>query len=240
MVADAEEPVWVHLLEISTDYGQFYIYSTLPPFGDDDANAFLDALADAHGTRRFIGTGGPGGPIDVMTPSWRNQNIPMRVELWDVEPPTDTDSWDHEVDIDFAVPTGSLPVSFEASGGGHRAASVEISSGEYRARISGSGYDASSTAAIEAQAGCESFRMQLWRRESASPPTLRKSWPGFDRFDDFVDYRRPSGREHGPGPATRDTHHVREWLRGQGVEISDRGRIPSDLMQRYEAANPGR
>jgi hypothetical protein len=239
MVVNAEEPVWVHLIEISTDYGQFYIYSTLPPFENDDDNAFLDALADAHGTRRFIGTGGPGGPIDVMTPSRRNQNIPMRVELWDVEPPTDTDRWDHEVDIDFAVPTGGLRVWFEASGGG-RTASVEIPSGEYRTRISGSGYDASWTAGIEARAGHESFRMQLWRNENASPPILRKSWPGFDRFDDFVDYRRSGRKEYGTGPATRDTNHVREWLRGQGVEISDRGRIPSDLMRRYEAANPGR
>lgn len=238
MVVNAEEPVWAHLLEIATDYGQIYIYSALPPFEDEDDNPFLDALADAHGTGRFIGTGGPAGPIDVMTISRRRQDIPMRVELWDVEPPTDTDSWDHEVDIDFAVPTGSPRVWFEASGGGQEA-SVEVPSGEYRARISGSGYDASWTAGIEGHAGRESFRMQLWRRESASPPTLRKRWPGFDRFGDFVEYRRPGRREYSTGPATRDTNHVREWLRGQGVEISDRGRIPSVLMQRYEAANPG-
>lgn len=47
-------------------------------------------------------------------------------------------------------------------------------------------------------------------------------------------------QKYGTGPARRDTKHIREWLRGQGVEISDRGRIPTDLMQRYEAANPGR
>lgn len=47
-------------------------------------------------------------------------------------------------------------------------------------------------------------------------------------------------RKYGTGPVRRDTKHIREWLRGQGVEISDRGRIPTDLMQRYEVANPGR
>jgi len=47
-------------------------------------------------------------------------------------------------------------------------------------------------------------------------------------------------RKYGTGPVRRDTKHIREWLRSQGVEISDRGRIPTDLMQRYEAANPGR
>ena len=45
--------------------------------------------------------------------------------------------------------------------------------------------------------------------------------------------------KYGTGPARRDTKHIREWLRGQGVEISDRGRIPTDLMQQYEAAHAG-
>ncbi|MEY9911861.1 hypothetical protein ABIA35_008118 [Catenulispora sp. MAP12-49] len=37
----------------------------------------------------------------------------------------------------------------------------------------------------------------------------------------------------------RDTKHIRAWLRDQGVEISDRGRISTDLMQRYESAHSG-
>lgn len=44
-------------------------------------------------------------------------------------------------------------------------------------------------------------------------------------------------RKYGTAPARRDTKHVREWLRSQGVEISDRGRIPTEHMQRYEAAH---
>ncbi|WP_194913213.1 histone-like nucleoid-structuring protein Lsr2 [Catenulispora rubra] len=47
-------------------------------------------------------------------------------------------------------------------------------------------------------------------------------------------------RKYGTGPVRRDTKHIREWLRDQGVEISDRGRIPTDLMKRYEAAMAGR
>src|SRR4051812_12572105 len=46
-----------------------------------------------------------------------------------------------------------------------------------------------------------------------------------------------SRRKYGSGPVRRDTKHVREWLRGQGVEISDRGRIPTDLMDKYNAAH---
>ena len=47
-------------------------------------------------------------------------------------------------------------------------------------------------------------------------------------------------RKYGTGPVRRDTKHIREWLREEGVEISDRGRIPIDLMNRYNAAHPGR
>lgn len=44
-------------------------------------------------------------------------------------------------------------------------------------------------------------------------------------------------RKYGTGPARRDTKHIREWLRSQGIEISDRGRIPTDLMGKYENRN---
>ena len=47
-------------------------------------------------------------------------------------------------------------------------------------------------------------------------------------------------RKYGTGPVRRDTKHIREWLRANGTEISDRGRIPKEQMARYEAANPGR
>ena len=46
-------------------------------------------------------------------------------------------------------------------------------------------------------------------------------------------------RKYGTAPARRDTKHIREWLRQQGVEISDRGRIPTEHVQRYEAAHAG-
>jgi hypothetical protein len=44
-------------------------------------------------------------------------------------------------------------------------------------------------------------------------------------------------RKYGTGPARRDTKHIRDWLRSQGVEISDRGRIPTEHMNRYNDAH---
>ena len=45
---------------------------------------------------------------------------------------------------------------------------------------------------------------------------------------------RPRGRS-GHGSAI-DTHKIREWARGQGIEIKDRGRIPADIVEKYRQA----
>jgi hypothetical protein len=50
----------------------------------------------------------------------------------------------------------------------------------------------------------------------------------------------PARRKYGTGPVRRDTKHIREWLRDNGTEISDRGRIPIADMARYDAAHPSR
>ena len=44
--------------------------------------------------------------------------------------------------------------------------------------------------------------------------------------------RRASRGRSGHG-STVDTRKVREWARGQGIEIKDRGRIPADVVEKY-------
>lgn len=39
-------------------------------------------------------------------------------------------------------------------------------------------------------------------------------------------------RRQGPSPAD-----VREWARGNGYEVSDRGRVPEEIRQAYDAAH---
>lgn len=34
-----------------------------------------------------------------------------------------------------------------------------------------------------------------------------------------------------------DTKAIREWARANGYDVSDRGRIPADVMDAYSAAN---
>jgi hypothetical protein len=40
-----------------------------------------------------------------------------------------------------------------------------------------------------------------------------------------------SKRTDGPTPG-----EIREWAKSQGIEVSDRGRVPNDLMVRFQAA----
>jgi len=38
------------------------------------------------------------------------------------------------------------------------------------------------------------------------------------------------------GSATVDTAKVREWAKGQGIEVKDRGRVPADVVEQYKTA----
>ena len=38
------------------------------------------------------------------------------------------------------------------------------------------------------------------------------------------------------GSAALDTAKVREWAKGQGIEVKDRGRVPADVVGQYKAA----
>ena len=37
----------------------------------------------------------------------------------------------------------------------------------------------------------------------------------------------------------KDLATVREWARGQGIEVSDRGRVPASVVEQYDAAHQG-
>ena len=51
--------------------------------------------------------------------------------------------------------------------------------------------------------------------------------------------RVPSSRRpaRGARPARHNQSDVRAWARAQGLQVSDRGRIPADVLTKYEAAH---
>ena len=40
----------------------------------------------------------------------------------------------------------------------------------------------------------------------------------------------------GHGPTGVNSTDVREWAKAQGIEVKDRGRVPAELVARFEAA----
>jgi hypothetical protein len=57
----------------------------------------------------------------------------------------------------------------------------------------------------------------------------------------FMDAARkvPSSKRtaRGSRPARHDLSDVRTWARSQGLKVSDRGRIPADVLASYESAH---
>ena len=54
--------------------------------------------------------------------------------------------------------------------------------------------------------------------------------------------RKVPARRAGRGArrvSRHDQSDVREWARAQGIKVSDRGRIPADVMTHYQAAHQG-
>jgi hypothetical protein len=55
--------------------------------------------------------------------------------------------------------------------------------------------------------------------------------------------RRVPRQRRGPGRTTESRQHsreVRDWAREAGIHVSDRGRIPADVVDQYEASPEAR
>lgn len=47
---------------------------------------------------------------------------------------------------------------------------------------------------------------------------------------------RGRGGRSSSSRSSTDTAAVREWARAQGLKVSDRGRIPAEILEKYEAS----
>jgi hypothetical protein len=74
----------------------------------------------------------------------------------------------------------------------------------------------------------------------AADGTVRFGLDGTDYEIDLsgkhTDELRSAPRGLRGAPAV-DTAKVREWAKGNGYDIKDRGRVPSDLVAKYQAAS---
>ncbi|MWA04599.1 hypothetical protein F8568_030325 [Actinomadura sp. LD22] len=168
-MTSAAEMISAQDLAVAADHGQVYIYSHVDWGDDPNTSPYLEALADAKDSRRYVGASR--GLVDLITPGQWNWKTPMRVEIWTGEPPADTSEWDNEVDLDFDAPTGGI--TFEPSGGTEHISGASLPAGRYRMRVSGRGFGDPSTNTPAA----DHYRLRLWPRLQDSPAALRRSWP---------------------------------------------------------------
>jgi hypothetical protein len=61
----------------------------------------------------------------------------------------------------------------------------------------------------------------------------------------FIEHARKASKGQRPRPgrtaASRDrSGSIRAWAKGQGIRVSERGRIPASVVEQYEAATTGR
>lgn len=157
-------------IKIRIDYHAFFIYdaASLSKAADD-----VDVRAIGNAQNSGMQVGEADRIVVFSTPIQFNFDAPMQVETWPVEPPGDQSNWDHVVDIDLDLPSGKL--MFRESGEPDDAVSYEAPPGRYRSRIAARGYDDS----LPQGGGLDSYRLQLWPRDTDNPPELRKAWPGW-------------------------------------------------------------
>ena len=145
--------------ELFADYFQFYLLDEAAEgdLGDswsDEAVARL--LAVAPGT---IGVG-----------TVRNMNVPVTVEIFDAEPDSDLESWEHATECSLEVPTGRIVIA-GCTDYFPDAARIEVEPGAYRARIS---YGALETLSEDRLDGDDRYRVQLWKAPPIEPRVIKQ------------------------------------------------------------------
>lgn len=56
----------------------------------------------------------------------------------------------------------------------------------------------------------------------------------------FIEHARKAGRGRGPvrtAASRQRSGDIRAWAREQGIELSERGRIPANVVEKYQARN---
>jgi hypothetical protein len=78
------------------------------------------------------------------------------------------------------------------------------------------------------------YELDLSKKNAAK---LRDTFAPYVASARRVSKRGGRGRGRSGGARGTDTASVRQWARDQGLKVSDRGRIPADVVARYEAAH---
>jgi hypothetical protein len=146
-------------LTLFADYFQFYLQ-------DESAQ---ESLADSwtdEATSRLLAVAS--GSIGVGTV--RNMDVPVSVEVLEVEPALDAERWDHITQCSIDVPSGKLVIA-GCTDYFPEAKRIRVSPGTYVARVS---YGALTTLSEDRLDGADHYRVQLWPGRSAMPIVIKQ------------------------------------------------------------------
>jgi hypothetical protein len=182
--------------EVYASHQQFYVV-------DERAEHRSDEVWDGQGLERHLGVAD--GIVAVATIGYTF--LPVALELWDEEPPSDLGGWDHVVDASLDVASGRL--GLHGVEGPAELEPLELAPGTYRARSSAAGL-----ADANELDGGDRYRVQLWPAPAAEPE-VRKWWAAW----------RPGAPEPTVaggrvvvGAEAHDRRVQMEWLASRGYE----------------------
>ena len=150
-----------HNFELSDDYFQFYICCL------DRQGVAVQWTPDDN----RLGFSTLPGFLAIAT--IRNMDVPVDIVIHDAAPITDLSAWDHVVESDFMLASGTLIVA-GCTDYAPDAARLTLVPGTYRARICAGGF---STLSEDGLDGDDRYRLDLWPSAPSGPLCLKRSHP---------------------------------------------------------------
>ena len=183
--------------EIYASHHQFFV-------ADPSGRQRTDLVWDGGGLERHLGV------VDdlVAIGTVGYCDVPVRIEVWDEEPPHDLDDWDHVVDATVEVRSGRLALGWVE--GPADLEPLAVAPGTNRLRSSAAGLDDA-----DEMDGGDRYRIQVWPAPAAEPE-VKKWWAPWSPTSES---RRtaPSGRIL-VGAEAHDRRVQMEWLASRGHE----------------------
>jgi antitoxin (DNA-binding transcriptional repressor) of toxin-antitoxin stability system len=160
-------PVKAFDLTVRLDYGQFHLSSLpLPDGAGDDLLQLVEEAAHGQGIAVTEGN----ELVVVISPHQNNFAMPLRVEVWPAEPPSDLDDWQEAFLTGLVV--GPAGLAYESPT--MEEATVPVPPGRYAVRITGRGFvnhgwPGSTTPG-------DHWRLQLWPTPDPIRPRRLRAW----------------------------------------------------------------
>jgi hypothetical protein len=183
--------------KVYASHHQFYVL-------DPEAPWATDLVWDGAGLERHLGLAD--GVVAVGTVGY--SDVPVRIEVWDEEPPLELAAWDHVVDATFDVHSGL--VALAGVEGVAELDPLDVEPRVYRVRSSAGGLDG----ADETDGG-DRYRVQLWPAP-ATEPEVRKWWAPWKPAS--APEPRVEGARVIVGSEAHDRRAEMEWLAARGYE----------------------